>query len=189
MRIRMGVLTLVMGWLWALGVMAQDVDITRHPGYVDLEEIRIPDKAGKITDIDLGPALLRLAMWAEEETETAGLTKSLSGLLSIRVKSFDIRRDETERIRAVMEKIDKKLKKEKWEMLVRVKGEEEVMNISLKTTKGKIVGFFMMTLEAGEHVAFANIVGGNIDLESIKRMGMGLEDAGLDSLWKSFDGF
>lgn len=188
MRLRVFVLAMVGCFLTSMA-MAQDVDITRHPGYVDLEEIAIPDNAGQVTDIDLGPALLRLALWAEEETGVEDLQKSLSGLLSLRVKSFDIRLDETDRIRTAMEKIDKKLKKDKWEMLVRVKSEEAVTNISLKTKKGKIVGFFLMSMEAGENVSFANIVGGNIDLESIKNMGLGLKDAGLDSLWNSFDQF
>jgi hypothetical protein len=176
----------MVGCFLTSAVVAQDIDITRHPGYIDLEEIKVPDNAGQITDIDLGPALLRLALWAEEETGVEDLQKSLSGLLSLRVKSFDIHHDENESIRAVMEKIDKKLKREKWEMLVRVKSEDVITNISLKTKKGKIVGFFLMSMEAGDKVAFANIVGGNIDLESIKNMGLGLKEAGLDSLWKDF---
>ena len=190
MRTRDIFLVLIACGLFSTGVVAQDVDITRHPGYIDLEKIRIPENAESVTDIDLGPALLRLAAWAQEEYDVdENLTKSLSGLLSVRVKSFDIGHRETGGMRDLMEKLEKRLQKEKWENLVRVRGEDEIVNISLKMVRNKIVGFFMMSMDEGDQVAFANIVGGNIDLDSIRGLGMGLGEAGLDSLWQDLDGF
>ena len=190
MRTRNMLLVLIGCGLFVTGAVAQDIDITRHPGYVDLEKIEIPEDAGSITDIDLGPALLRLAFWAEEEFDVnEDLTKSLSGLLSVRIKSFDIGYRESEDMRSMMEKLEKRLMKDKWENLVRVRGEDEIMNISLKTVRNKIVGFFMMSLEEGDQVAFANIVASNIDLSSIRKLGMGLGEAGLDSLWQNLDEF
>ena len=190
MRTRNVFLVLIASTLMSAVVAAQDVDITRHPGYVDLEKIRIPDDAGSVTDIDLGPALLRLALWAQEEYDVdENLSKSLSGLLSVRIKAFDIGFSESEDMRDIMEKLEKRLQREKWENLVRVRGQDEIVNISMKMVRDKIVGFFMMSLDEGEQVAFANVVGGNIDLNSIRGLGMGLGEAGLDSLWQNLDGF
>jgi hypothetical protein len=169
--------------LFCMVVQAQRMDITKHPGYIDLEDIKIPDSAEEITDIDLGPALLALARLGSED-EDEDISKGLAGILSIRVKSYEIGYDEVEKIRPVMDKLEKKLKEEGWERLVRTRRRDEFTNISMKIVEGKIVGFFLMSVEPGEEVTFANVVGGNIDLESIKNFGMGLNDSALDSLKK-----
>lgn len=178
-----------MPWLlltWSGSILAQEVDLTKLPGYVDLGMIRIPEHAAEVTDIDFGPALLRLAGLVQINDEDEELGKILSGLMSIRVKSFEIRPDETENIRSIMEEIDQKLTHDAWESLVRVKGETQLTNISIMFDKNKIVGFFLMSLEGGESATFANIVGVNIDLDSIRKIGMGLEDLDMDGIFERF---
>ena len=171
-----------------LGVQAQEIDLEKHPGYVDLSKIRIPEHAGQLTDIDFGPALLRIAGMVQIGDEDEDLGKVLSGLLSIRVKSYEVGWEESKRIREVMEKIEEDLTAERWERLVRVKGEENMTNISVKFEDDKIVGFFLMSLESGESVTFANIIGGNIDLNTLGKIGMGLGDLDMGDIWDKFDG-
>lgn len=174
-------LTPFMLLLFCMGVQAQKVNITKHPGYIDLEDIKIPDSAEEITDINLGPALLALARLGGED-EDEDISKGLAGILSIRVKSYEVGYDDAGKIRPVMDRLEKKLEAEEWERLVRSKSRDELTNISMKIVEGKIVGFFLMSIEPGEGVTFVNVVGGNIDLESIKNLGMGLNDSALDSL-------
>jgi hypothetical protein len=168
--------------------IAQQIDIKKHPGYVDLDDIKIPDAAEEITDIDLGPALLALArLGADEDDED--FDKGLSGLLSIRVKSFKVDMEDTDEIRHVMKKIDKKLNDENWTPLIRSRSHDELTNVSMKIEDGKIVGFFLMSMDSDDGVSFVNIIGGNVDLESIKNFGLGISDSALDSLEKSLEKF
>ena len=180
-------LSLVLIILLCMGAYAQEIEIRKHPGYVDLDEIKIPEAAVEITDIDLGPALIALMQLGRDEDEDDDFSKGLSGLLSIRVKSFEIEFDEARRLRRMMEKFDEKLNLKEWTPLIRTKSRDELTNISMKIDKGKIVGFFLMSLDRDEGVSFVNIVGGNVDLESIKNFGLGLSDSALDSLEESLE--
>ena len=150
-------------------VTAQEVNLEKHPGYIDLESIRIPSEAITLTDIDLGPALLRLAgMMSEDENDE--LQKSLASLLSIRVKSFEIDEANIEGVLRAMDRIEKRLADEAWERLVFIRNGEERTNISLRLEDDKIVGFVLMSVD-DEEVTFINVVGGNIDMDTIKEMG------------------
>ncbi|MEJ2627765.1 MAG: hypothetical protein P8078_04335, partial [bacterium] len=74
-----------------MNVYAQEIDITKEPGYIDLEKIKIPDSAGEITDICLGPALLRMFKSFDDDE----ISSKMNGLLSIRVKSFELNEEVT----------------------------------------------------------------------------------------------
>lgn len=150
-------------------LQAQEINLEKHPGYIDFENIRIPSDAISVTDIDLGPALLRLAGMMSDEADEE-LQKSLSSLLSIRVKSFEIDPDDVGDLNSVVDRIEKKLTSEKWERLVYIRDREERTNISLKVDDEKIVGFVLVSIN-DEEVTFINVVGGNIDLDTIKKMG------------------
>jgi hypothetical protein len=149
-------------------ISAQEINLEKHPGYIDFNSIKIPSDAVTVTDIDLGPALLRLAGMMSEEADDE-LQKSLASLLSIRVKSFEID-ENTGDIDRAMDRIEKKLSAEKWERLVYIRDGEERTNISLKVDAEKVVGFVLMSI-GDDEVTFINVVGGNIDLDTIKQMG------------------
>ena len=171
-----------------MSLQAQEVDIKKHPGYIDLEKIKIPDHAEQVTDIDLGPALLALAQLGGED-EDEDLKKGLAGILSIRVKSFEIGYDEVDEIRSIMKKIEKKLKDEDWIQIIRTRSDDESANVSMKIVNGKVVGFVLMSIDPGNEVSFINAFGGNIDLDHIKNIGLGLSGSALDSLGKSLKKF
>ena len=69
--------------LLALPALAQD--ITKLPGYVDLDWIRIPDGAAEIQDIVLDPVLAGLAAGGGG-AEDAALNQALAMVKSVRVK-------------------------------------------------------------------------------------------------------
>ncbi len=168
-----------------LTLNAQDLDLKKHPGYIDLNEIKIPDHAAEVTDIDLGPALLALLRMADDDDDDFG--EGLANLASIRVKSWELEREESARdLLPLMDKIETKLKDDNWVRLIRTKSDYEFTNISMKFENNKIVGFFLMSIDDDE-VSFINIIGGNIDLNSIRNIGAGIKDSQLDSLKRTLE--
>ena len=166
--------------LFCVVLKAQDPDIKKMPGFVNLEEIQIPGNAGEVTEISLGPPLLRIARTAHNGDKH--LSETLEGLFSIQVKSFDVDSFQAVQVRPIMDKIEKQLAKEKWERLVRVKKANEMTNVSIKYDKGKAVGLMIMSLDPGSEASFVNIVG-NIDLSKLGELSdFGVDASPLDSL-------
>jgi hypothetical protein len=159
---------------------AQEIDIEKHSGYINLDNIPVPKSAGKVTDVNIGPGLLKIASTASQEDEDLG--KVLSGIFSIRVISFEVDSSGTDELLPYIEKIEKKLKAEQWENVVKVRDGEERTRVCMKITDGKAVGLFVMSIEPGDEVTFINIVGGNLDLAKIGSLGLGVEGSALDSL-------
>ncbi len=164
---------------------AQDDDLKGYPGYVDLDEIEIPEKAGEITEVNLGPALLKLMSMTDDDDDD-DLSNTLSGIKGIQVKSFEIDPLEAEAIIPVMDRIEKKLNRDGWKRLVLVKGKGERVVVSIKPDGDKAVGFLVMTLESSGEASFVNIVG-TIDLKSLSDLDIDLDESTLDSLKKHMD--
>ena len=161
-------------------LMAQDIELSMHPGYIDLDQIQIPDNAADVTEVDIGPGLINMIRQFSGENEE--VKKKMEGFFSIRVKSFDIDEKSTEAIRPIINDIEKKLKKEKWEKLVRVKEGEEVTNVSIKySDKGKMQGLLVMSLEPNVEASFVNIVG-SIDFDMLGDLGVDIDASAMDSL-------
>ena len=179
---------LILVLCWTAAVFGQDdIDITRHPGYVDLGEIKIPDTKGEIVDISIGPELLRLVQDLDGEHDSSD-SFDLKGCLNIQVKSFPLNLDEIEKIRPIVEKIDKKLVDENWKHLVRVKSEDEQVIVRIKKDKNnKMAGLIVMVLDIDSHeFAVINLVG-DIDLDKVRKMDLmrNVPDSALDSLKNS----
>jgi len=163
------------------GLFAQDPNITKLPGYINLEKIKIPRSASEITDISIGPGLLNLISGTSSDSS---MRKGISGIMSIRVKSFEIDDSESGKLLKQLQEIIRKVEKDKWESIVKVKSKDEFTNISVKMHKGKPVGLLIVSYEPGNQVTLVNVCGKGIDLNAIKNIGMnlgGYEDK-LDSL-------
>ena len=155
-----------------IGSIAQDINLENHPGYINLEEIKIPEKAARMTDIVLGPAFVKFVKWARGQDDE-DMEKSFSGIISIRVKAFETDRDETDSIREMMSKFEKELETKNWENLVRVTKEDERVEVRVKFEEEKAVGIFVMAHEHGDEVAFVNVVGDDIDFKNMGFLGRG----------------
>ena len=180
MKMKISQLTMIAMLLSAASIMAQNYDLTKHPGYVDLDQIQIPKGAGDVTEVTLGPELLR-ALSAITGAET-GMAQ-FNDLFSIRVKSFEINPEIAEDLYPVFEKIEKKLQKEGWAQLVRVKkNDEEHTNVSIKYgKKGEMEGLVVMTVDPYDEAAFVNIIG-SINLKDLGFLGDHINGSALDSL-------
>jgi len=161
-------------------VHAGDDDFKKHPGYVNLDEIKIPDKAGEVTEIHLGPALLKLMSIADDDEED-DLSTTLSGIVGIQVKTFEIDPSEAEDIIPIMDRIEEEMNRKGWERLVLVKEKDERVVVSIKPDEGKAVGLLVMSLESSGEASFVNIVG-TIDLKSLSDLDIDLDESTLDSL-------
>jgi len=166
---------------WALA--QDDAAVKKHPGYIDLEQIKIPADAGEVTDINIGPGLMRmLAALGDEDQD---IERQMKDFFSIRVRSFEMHPEMMESILETMQDIEKKLEKEKWESLIRVKNRDERVNVSIKyDTKNRMQGLLIMAMDPDdEEVTFVNLVG-KINIGDLANLGVGLNGSALDSLKK-----
>ena len=172
--------TAVIIGLFSIMGMAQDWDVLNHPGFVNLDDISIPEDAINVTEVSIGPEILQLAnMFSDEEIPE----ETLGGFLNITVKTFDVDSNIAQDIRKKMNDLDKKLKREKWSPLVRSRSGNEFTNVSIKYSKDrkKSLGLFIMSLDPGSEASFVNIVG-NVNLAQLREMDIGIKGSALDSL-------
>ena len=105
-------LQLTLAAMFLFGITVAQENFTEHPGYIDLSGIQIPNGAGEVTEVNIGPELFSiLAEFGDDEANT-GMPFGEGGMFSINVKTFEIDTEHTERVRAEMAKIEKKLLKE-----------------------------------------------------------------------------
>ena len=168
--------------LCALSAQAQE-DLSGHPGYVDLDQIEIPVDAANITEVNLGPEMLKMA--AKMENGDSDLSDTLDGLLGIRVKSFDLTPELAGQIKPIVDDIQAQLDNEGWKRMVYVKDGEELVIVSMKydpADENKIAGMMVIAFEPGDEATFVNMVG-SIDLSSIGGLMDGMDmDVELDDL-------
>lgn len=148
----------------------EDVDLEKLEGYIDLEQIEIPVDAKSVTDITLGPALLKLAeaFCCDEGEEIKAF-----GISSVRIKAFDLYRADVKKVRKAMESIAEQLKKDAWESLVTVTSEEEYVRIAIKFTANQPVGLMLLAMDEDDEAAFVNVAGENINFKHLTHIGMG----------------
>lgn len=150
----------------ALSAQAGD-DLSGHPGYVDLDRIQIPVGAEDVTEVNLGPELLKLA--AGMENGNAELSDTLEGLFGIRVKSFGLTPETADQIRPIVEDMQHQLENEGWKRLVYVKEGSELVLVSMKydpVEPEKMAGMMVIAFDPADEVVFVNMVG-SINLSDI----------------------
>lgn len=180
MRIRNAIwLSVILSMLTSF-VFAQDFDLTKHPGYIDLDQIEIPKNAGDVTEVTIGPELLQMfaAMGGGED-----LPAEMGSLFSIRVKTFEVDAKMAQELRPIYDKIEKKLSKDGWVSMVKVKKNgEESTNVSIKyDKKGQMQGLMVMSIDPYDEASFVNIVG-KVDLKDLGFLGQHVSGSALDSL-------
>jgi hypothetical protein len=165
--------------LFAVSGFTQDFDLINHPGYINLDDIDIPDNAVNVTEVSIGPEILQMINLSGDKGEKG----EFDGFFNITVKTFDVDSITAENIRQKMMDFDKKLKREKWSPLVRSRSGDEFTNVSIKysSDKKKSLGLFVMSLDPNSEASFVNIVG-NIDINQLKDMNIGVDGSTLDSL-------
>ncbi|UCE04446.1 MAG: DUF4252 domain-containing protein [bacterium] len=151
-------------------IAEEDKEIKNHPGYVNFDEIEIPGDAEETVEVYVKGPLLKLIARATED-EDPGLADILSKLLMIRVNTFSIDRDLADKLKPKINKIEDRLKDQKWEKVVRVKDRDDLVNIFIKLdNQDRITGLVVMAIEDDDKAVFVNIVG-ETDWRSISKIG------------------
>ena len=153
----------------AVTVMAQKNDYSKYPGYVDMGSFTEFESGETFTEVIIEEHLLRMVakMSKHEDEELASL---IGGLKLIKVHTFEITPNNKSEAERRVSNIEKKLKSEEWDTIVRSKGKGERANVYIKTDKeSKIVGLVVAAFEDDDEATFVNIVG-DIDLEAIGKL-------------------
>lgn len=170
--------TLVLVLVVAAGARAADQDVTKMPGYVDLDVVKVPDDATEVRLVDLGPDML--ADVAKQETEHDELARIISRIQAIHVKSFAFVPEQRDKIQGYVNQLDKSLTKGGWKRLIFVQGKEELVSVSTLRHAEGIGGWMVMVIDDTD-ATFANLVG-DIDLAAIASLAMGSDKGDLDEL-------
>lgn len=160
-------------------------EYTKQPGYVDFSAMGIFGEEESTVEVFLKGPLLRLVSEATKG-EDQELADMLSRLKLIRVQVFPLRRERAEAVKKKTDEMARRLEKEGWEMVVRVRDRDENAYVYLKTAKDRIAGLVVMSVEPGNEAAFVNIVG-DIDPEQIGRLGRKFDIEPLDSIRVELD--
>ena len=160
-------------------LISQEKDYTKLPGYVELKNIERFKDSESTVEVFITKPLLSLvaAATSEEDPEFSRLLKNLA---LIKVDNFSIKKEETGGVQEIIKKISANLLKENWSRIVRVREEDERVEIFIKNEGDQIAGLLIMSLEH-KQATFVNIVG-NIDMESLGKLSRKFDIPKLDSL-------
>lgn len=183
MKARTLTLTAVLAVLLAVPALAED--ITKLPGYVDLDWISIPSGATEIQDIRLDPLLAGLAAGGSD-TDPA-LNQALAMVKSVRVKSFSLAGVDEASVAVDVKKLQDRLAKNTWQRLIYVKEGEETVTVSTLNHAGKLAGLMVLTYEPGDSATFINVVG-DLDLTTLLRLATQMHGGELPGLMSGAHG-
>ncbi|MBE0566432.1 MAG: DUF4252 domain-containing protein [Krumholzibacteria bacterium] len=176
----------LLGLLLLAAGLAPAQDVSKEPGYVDLEWIAIPDDADEIKDIDLSPMLLDFARDARENGDDA-LVQALAMVRSLRVKAFSVDAALDKEVAATVEKVTARLKKDQWKRLIYVKSDDETVSVNTRYVDDKLVGLMLVVYEPGDSAAFVNVVG-DLDLATLLRLAGEIDGDNLESMLEGLEG-
>ncbi|MBN1424731.1 DUF4252 domain-containing protein [Candidatus Fermentibacteria bacterium] len=160
-------------------------ELRDHPGFVDLSRIKIPSDASSVTEVTIGPDLLKATLAALPESVGAGLPPDLlDGLIGLQVRSFKPSSGEAKAVQHTAQQIASDLLGKGWSRIIRVADGDDLVTIDFKYQDGGMAGLMIMAIEPDE-VALVNIVG-SLNLQAILSLAsQGLDPAALDSLQKA----
>lgn len=143
---------------------AGDADITSKPGYIDFESITAAYGEPRVM-VNIGGSLLRLAKAMDHHDPMA--EEALEHLESVRIHVYDTF-GETADAQARMGEIRERLKPEQWEQIVRVREEQDAVDIYVKQSGERIQGLVLMAVD-GEEAVFINVLG-DIDPAELQKI-------------------
>ena len=155
----------------SVGVCAADdkEDYTKYPGYVDFKGLGHFDAEEALVEIDLRNALLLMVSKMTQGVDPE-LADVLSKLKLVRVQKFALDEREVKDVEAKVDGMARKLEKDGWMRVVRVREEVDNVHVYFLLADEKLHGITVMAIENWETAAFVNIVG-EIDPEQIGRLG------------------
>ena len=165
MKKKLVMIVILMGFLVSTG-FAQKNDYSSYKGFIDFGNLEQFETGEEVTEVLIEEHLIRMVakLATKEEPE---LSSVLDGIKLIKVHSFEISKENTEKLSNKVKEIDKTLMNEGWDRIVRTKSKEETVNVYILTNnEEKIEGLVVASFEKDGDATFVNIVG-DINLETI----------------------
>lgn len=164
-------------------------DLKKLPGYFNIEKLEPPKNAEEITEVDLGPEVLKGALGVDA-LEDPELVKMLEGIESVRVRTYTcVSEDDVGNARTAVERMEDDLAKSGWSRIVRSRSDSELTNISLRFENGLMVGIVVLSVDDTD-VSLINVAGkldlgsilsglsgGDIDLSALDSLRLAVEEA------------
>lgn len=169
-RITLSVLAAALAFAFA-AAPAGAQDLRNEPGYLDLAGIDGWFDDEPWLEVNIKGALLRLVTEASRG-EDPELTSILSKLKAIEVRGYPLTHAQFEDIGRRTGSLASELEGRGWDTVVRVREDDQRVNIFMKVQEDVIAGLVVMVLEPDdeEGAVFVNIVG-DINPEEIGRIG------------------
>lgn len=165
MKKKLLLMSMILGLMLSTAI-AQKNDYTKHKGFIDFGDLEMFETGEEVTEVLIEEHLIRMVakLATNEEPE---LSSVLDGIKLIKVHSFEISKENTEKLSNKVKEIDKTLMNEGWDRIVRTKSKEETVNVYILTNnEEKIEGLVVASFEKDGDATFVNIVG-DINLETI----------------------
>ncbi len=171
-------------FVFATTAVAQNESVKNEPGYFNFAEFGEYNENDLMTEVHLGPHLLKLAAKATEKNEE-GIGDVISGLKLIKVEVYRVGKEQSE-VTERMEKMNDKLNDSGWERIVMSKDDGNRVFVFIKTKDDIIVGLVVTAYESPDlddegQAVYVNIVG-DIDLEKIGELSSKFDIPNLDKV-------
>ncbi|MBN1155527.1 DUF4252 domain-containing protein [candidate division KSB1 bacterium] len=142
-----------------------------HPGYVDFGNLEGFMDAEETVEVFIRGPLLKFVSKATQK-EDPDLSKLLDNLVVIKVNVFSLEGKDENKVLTLMKDVSKKLTSKNWEAMVRVKEQDERVEIfTLFDKADEMQGLTLMVLDNGDHEAVFINIAGKIDPEQLGKLG------------------
>ena len=155
--------------LGTYGFAQQYEDYKKHPGYVEFGDIEELTDAEKTVEVLLKGPILRFVANAAQNVDPS-MARLIRTVELIKVDTFSIEEEDLENMKKIIEEVSKRLDPDKWERMVRVKEEDEIVEIFVQFGEGdELRGLVIMAIGEDDKAVFVNMAG-NIDPSQLGRL-------------------
>ena len=148
-----------------------DAEVRKLPGYVDFDAMKLFEGQEAKVEVYLKDPMLELVS-KFVKSEDPELYEVLAKLKLVRVQIFEVDDVQAQKVSEVTSATAKQLDSKGWERIVRVREDDEHVDVYLKPSKDYewLDGLVVMVVDGGDEAIFVNIVG-QIDPDDIAKLG------------------
>lgn len=167
--------------IFCISLSAQKKDYSSYAGYVEFGDLSAYEDGGEVTEVLIEEHLLKMiAKLAVNEEPEMG--EVLKGIKLVKVHTFEVTKDNYEALRAKITSLNERIMDAQWDRIVRTRSNREMVNVFIKTAgEESIEGLVVTLVEKDGDAVFVNIVG-DINLETISRLGDKFDIPGIIEL-------